>query len=250
MAKTVINNFQDVALASNWQLPAPIGKTIHIWQADFSKWQPHLSMLVMNLSQEERQCLQRFRDPVLANRYIIGRGLLRVFLERYQGIAAARIQIITNAYGKPKLWANSDASLRFNLAHTEDMVLYGFSNCYSIGIDVEQVDPSFVSQFEAQRILTNIEWTLWKSLSDKDRISAFFQTWVRKEAALKALGVGFSIEPDTFSVGFAPNPTITDLQGTSVCVCDLSLNAGVKAAVALTNSEMPHIHCFIANAHL
>jgi 4'-phosphopantetheinyl transferase len=246
--ETAAQYWKPITLNSDRIPPAPIRDSIHIWQARFSEWQSADGTLAGYLSRGEQQHLQRFRDPVLATHYVISHGLLRALLEKYLGIAATEIQITTNDYGKPELWTGTGARFYFNQAHSEDMVLYGFSSQHSIGVDIEFIDQGFDPQLEARRILSNDEWVLWQSLSKKERISAFYQTWVRKEAALKALGIGLSIEPDTFSVGFDPCPIITHLQEASICLCDLFVKEPAKAAVALANNKMPQIRWFVAKS--
>jgi 4'-phosphopantetheinyl transferase len=190
--------------------------------------------------------MQRFSDPELAVHYAIGRGLLRELLGKYTDASPAGIEISTNAYGKPEPVTVAGRTMYFNLAHTDEIVLYGLTGMCPIGVDVERAEPGPVSCLEARRILSDEEWTSWQELPAEEQDSLFYQIWVRKEAVLKALGVGLSIEPDTFSVGFAPQPAVVRVQAKRLCIRDLSLNASVKAAIALTDGENPQIRCFTA----
>lgn len=227
--------------------PEPIGASIHVWRAQLSEWQAQKDVLAASLSPEEWHRAQWFRDPALASRYVTGRGLLRELLAKYLGAAARSIEIVANAYGKPELSARAEATLRFNLAHAGDVALYAFANGQSIGVDVESVEPTTPSALEARRILSNSEWKHWQHLSDQERIPVFYQTWVRKEAVLKALGVGLAIEPDTFSVGLTLHPAVARLQGTSVHIRDLRMQAPIKAAIASTSGEMPDVRYYFAS---
>jgi len=207
--------------------------TIHIWLAYFSDWQGQKPALLENLSEEERRRAGRFRKEALATRYILGRGLLRVLLATYTGIPAPQIDIKTNAYSKPML---SKKLLTFNLAHNDRLVMYAFAKQHPVGIDVEAESP--IQQSEARRILTDAEWAHWQTLSKADRQHAFFRTWVRKEAVLKALGVGLSIEPDTFSVANASQlKQAVRVMGTTLTIVDLPLNAPLYGAVATNDME-------------
>jgi 4'-phosphopantetheinyl transferase len=243
--------------ACSWQAVEPgsdqreqvwSGAAVHIWRAFFPAWMPQAARLAQSLSRQERERMQRFRDPEMSARYAIGRGLLRELLGKYTSAAPTGVEISTNVYGKPELVTAAGTTLYFNLAHTDDIVLYGLSGMCSIGIDVESIEPGPVSSLEARRILSHDEWASWQKLPDKDQNSLFYQTWVRKEAVLKALGMGLSIEPDTFSVGFAPQPSVIRVQATTLCIRDLFIKASVKAAVALTDGIMPQIFCFTATA--
>ncbi len=225
--------------------PEPIGASLHVWQTCFSEWQAWEPVLGAALSQEEWQRAQRFRDPLLASRYVIGRGLLRQLLAKYVDTPPKEFKFVTNGYGKPAL---PDGLFQFNLAHSGDVALYAFVSHYHLGVDVEVVDPISISSLEARRILSDSEWSLWQHLSDEERVSVFYQTWVRKEAVLKALGVGLSIEPDTFAVGFGAHPTITALQGMPLCVNDLPMEIPIKAAIALIGTEMPDVCCYATSS--
>lgn len=228
-----------------WELAWP-DRTVHVWRATFHDWQLQATRLTSNLSEEERRRMRRFRDPDLAARYAIGRGLLRELLGKYAGASPASLEISTNAYGKPEPVAAAGAIFHFNLAHTDEIVLYGFTGLRPIGVDVEGVAPGPPDPLEARRILSDEEWTVWETIPDDERNALFSQTWVRKEAVLKALGVGLSIEPDTFAVGFAPQVEVVRVRKIEVCLCDLLLNTSVKAAIALTDEKMPQISCFTA----
>jgi 4'-phosphopantetheinyl transferase len=250
-------NEDGVGSVYSWQLVEPesnqreqtcSGASVHIWQAFFSSWRSQATRLTQSLSGQERERMQRFRDPEMAARYAIGHGLLRELLGKYTGAAPAAIEISTNAYGKPELVTTAETTMYFNLAHTDEIVLYGFTGMYPIGVDVESIESGPVSFLEARRILSTDEWASWQELPDEERNSLFYQTWVRKESVLKALGTGLSIEPDTFSVGFAPQPPIIHVQATTLCIRDLFIKASVKASVALTDGKMPRICCFTATA--
>lgn len=226
--------------------PGGPGAAVHLWQASFSAWEVESTRLAQHLNHEERERMRRFRDPGLAARYLIGRGLLRELLGKYMGAAPAEVQIAVNDHGKPELPGSGGRPLHFNLAHTDGIALYGFTGLCPIGVDVEGIAPGRPDPLEARRILSDEEWAAWQALPEGEQSLLFCQTWTRKEAILKALGVGLSIEPDTFAVGFAPRPLIVRLEATRLCVRDLSVNESVKAALALTEVSRPQVFCFTA----
>lgn len=81
----------------------------------------------------------------------------------------------------------------FNLAYTGGTVVCAASTVFNIGIDVEayrEIDVfSLKSRFSAN------EWRIIESADLPSRCAIDF--WVRKEAVLKACGLGLSIAPET-----------------------------------------------------
>jgi 4'-phosphopantetheinyl transferase len=222
------------------------GAEVHLWRVSFSDWRSQADRLSLSLCDWERERMLRFRDLELAARYAIGHGVLRELLGKYLEAAPAGIEIKTNAQGKPELAAVGETPLYFNMAHSEDVILFGFTGSCPLGVDVEAIRPGPVSTLEVRRILYAEEWDAWQTLQAEDQVPVFYQTWARKEAVLKALGVGLSIEPDTFSVGLAKQPQVVHVQGKNIHLRDLAVKASVKAAIALTEGEMPRQRCFIA----
>lgn len=73
----------------------------------------------------------------------------------------------------------------FNISHSGDIVIFCFSQ-EEVGVDIEKKIPLDFSQFTSQFSLKEEDYIL-KSANVLDR---FYEIWVRKEAVLKAEGVG------------------------------------------------------------
>lgn len=83
----------------------------------------------------------------------------------------------------------------FNISHSGEFVMLCHSN-HQIGIDIERVQylQDFLSLSEYFKLEEK------KFVMDSlDPASAFYEIWVKKEACLKALGVGLSIKLNSFS---------------------------------------------------
>lgn len=219
----------------------PLGDAVHVWQARLADWEPQAARLAAWLSPDEQARMSRFREPALAARYGIGRGLLRGLLAGYLGAAPADLVFAVNEYGKPALLNAPADSLHFNVSHTDVLLMLALSGRGPVGVDVEQVHTAPVSIQEIRRVLSADEQAQWLSLPGLDLAASFYRVWVRKEAVLKAMGVGLAIEPDTFSVGMGSFPTITQLRGVPLRVHDLEMAGPIKAALAVIGLEMPDI---------
>ena len=83
----------------------------------------------------------------------------------------------------------------------------------SIGIDIERVDPDRDWQAIADRRFSPAERRELRLHADeKTRCLAFFRTWVRKEAFVKALGSGISTNFQRFDVATGTVPGLNGLR--------------------------------------
>jgi 4'-phosphopantetheinyl transferase len=171
---------------------------VHLWQADLGGEAAQVQRYAQWLSLDEQERAQRFRFEQHRRRFICARGILRSLLSQYLNhhspenpISAAAIQLSYDAHGKPQLASLSDIlPLHFNLSHSGDLALYGFSLHVPLGIDVEFLrSVSDVAQL-AHRFFTPNECDAIDHSPPEQQQALFFQTWTRKEAILKATGIG------------------------------------------------------------
>jgi 4'-phosphopantetheinyl transferase len=139
-------------------------------------------------------------------RFIVGRGLLRTLLGRYLRLAPAALRFAYTPLGKPFLIADdAPEPLCFNLSHSNELALFAFSRNRAVGVDIEHVRP--VDDYEqiAARFFAPAECAQLRTLPDGQRARAFFSCWTRKEAYIKAHGVGLSLPLERFTVSIAPD---------------------------------------------
>lgn len=116
-----------------------------------------------------------------------------------------RITFRYGTKGKPELVDLSDnKTVRFNMAHSEDLALYAFSFDQEVGVDVEYMRDMNEMEQLAGLIFSTEEIVIFRSLSEDKKKEAFYNGWTRKEAFVKALGDGLSMPLDTFDVSFIP----------------------------------------------
>jgi 4'-phosphopantetheinyl transferase len=108
-----------------------------------------------------------------------------------------------NPQGKPSLTGVTDP-LRFNVSHSHGIALYGVTRGREIGIDVEQVRGEVAVDQLADRFFSTQEVAALRALPAAERREAFFRIWARKEAYLKATGLGLSLALDCFDVSLTP----------------------------------------------
>jgi 4'-phosphopantetheinyl transferase len=158
----------------------------------------------MLLSQDEAARADRYIFDAHRARFTAGRGILREVLSRYTGVSPESLSFVYGAQGKPEVVQADAPPLRFNVAHSEDVLLIGVTRGRIIGVDVEQVRPIHDLVLVAGRFFSARESETLNALPIGQQTSAFFNAWTRKEAILKAYGDGISEVLNTVEVSLLP----------------------------------------------
>ncbi len=153
--------------------------------AQLSAWQ----------SPDERARQNRFQQHEDRQRFLIARGLLRVLAARHLGIPPAAVAFAYGPFGKPHLAEkNSRTPWHFNVSHSGDLVVLAVSHTHEIGVDVERVRAGDDWDDVARTIFDSTQHAQWSRLPQPERTDTFLRAWTRREAALKALGLGLAAE--------------------------------------------------------
>jgi 4'-phosphopantetheinyl transferase len=178
---------------------------VHVWLVSLNQPMATVTRFRQHLSPDELARAERFRFEIDRRRFIVARGYLRTILAGYLGIAPATIQFTYGDYGKPGLATSTapSAQLKFNLAHSGELAVYAFTLIGEVGVDLERIRPDFDGDEVARRFFSPQEVAKLDQFSVADRQQAFFHCWTRKEAFIKAKGLGLSIALDQFDVTLA-----------------------------------------------
>jgi 4'-phosphopantetheinyl transferase len=183
---------------------------------------------------EERARVARFRRAEDRRRYLIGRGLVRGQLGQTLGVAPNEVQLRFGDQGKPFVSGGPS----FNLSHSGDFVLVGITEHGRFGLDIEQHSTRPDIAALMRRCFSDWEIERVSKLDAAECRNAFFRIWARKEALLKALGGGLSIELKSVSIDHAPmtENALRDLTLPDEDVHEwtvLPLEVGTRAAAAV-----------------
>ncbi|HLO30242.1 MAG TPA: 4'-phosphopantetheinyl transferase superfamily protein [Anaerolineales bacterium] len=184
--------------------PDPLDLQFHqvdIWRARLDLPVDRLDQLAATLSKDEAQRAARFHFPADRDRFIAAHGCLRAVLARYLLCEPDQLIFLTNSYGKPEL---DDHKLEFNLSHSGDLALVAITQDRKVGIDLERIRGGISSQVIARQYFSKSEFAELQALPLEQREAAFFCCWTRKEAYIKAQGLGLSLPLESFDVSLAP----------------------------------------------
>jgi 4'-phosphopantetheinyl transferase len=162
------------------------------------------------------------------------RALLRAAAAGVLGIAPAAVRVTRSCpdcsrrHGKPQL---PGTSLHVSATYTADRVAVAITALGPVGIDLERLDGADFDGFDGVA-LTEAEARAVNDLPALQRGPARARAWARKEAVLKASGVGLRLDP----------------RAVPAVAIDLDLGPGYAAALHVATGALPHVQIIDADA--
>lgn len=190
----------------NWPEPTRLPELrhtdVHVWAASLEGEAATWAKL---LSPTEQERAAAFHFELHRRRFSVGRGLLRLILSRYLNAQPEEVDFTCGSHGKPELCASFAANeLRFNLAHSEDLVIVAVTRLGAVGVDLERIAPLKDMDDLVARFFSARENERFQKLPPDQKSPAFFNLWTRKEAWLKATGEGIAHSLNLVEVSFLP----------------------------------------------
>ena len=164
----------------------PAADEVHLWYTTLDSLRPRRAELSDLLDPVEQERAQRFRFDADRERFILGHGLLRSLLGKYLDRDGSLVRMARGPFGKPYL---EGKVLRFSFSDTKDAILVAFAHGQEIGADIETMHRSVDHDAVSGHYFTPTEI---RAIQDAgvDAKRRFLEFWTRKEAVLKASGVG------------------------------------------------------------
>ena len=172
---------------------------VHLWAVCLDARDS--SDLLSFLPETELERANRFAFAYDRWRFIQSHAFLRRVLSRYVGIRPLEIEFSYGAHGKPSIADHLRHSrIEFNMSHCEGVALVAVTSQLAVGADVETVHPIPDYLTIARRFFAQKEYVTLAALPEVERCQAFFRCWTRKEAVIKAVGLGLSMPLHSFEV--------------------------------------------------
>jgi 4'-phosphopantetheinyl transferase len=178
---------------------------VHVWLAKLDQPPETLRALHNLLSPDEIERAERFHFRKHRAHFTVARGVLRRILGGYLRVEPSQLRFAYSTHGKPALAGIKEhRTLRFNLSHSHQLALYGFTLRREIGLDLEYRREDFACERIAEQFFSQREVEALRALPAPLRTEGFFNCWTRKEAYVKAVGLGLSLPLDQFDVSLSP----------------------------------------------
>lgn len=146
--------------------------------------------LIEILSPLEYQKVKSFRRKEDQQQSLISKAILKLLLGRYTSQPAESIQLNYGINGKPYIVDKSD--IRFNLSHTGNALLIGFTKGVEIGVDIEQLNRTVNFSKITSILYSEKEFEYFNLLQDIEKHDSLIKSWSCKEAFMKAKGCGLA----------------------------------------------------------
>ena len=124
---------------------------------------------------------------------------LEFVLSLYLGADPAHLVLDRPPGGKPRL--REESTFDASLSRGGDTCLVAIARDLKIGVDVEPLRNGIETWSLVEQALTPREYARWTALPRERQASAFLSAWTRKEALLKAAGVGLNVDPRHVELG-------------------------------------------------
>ena len=216
---------------------------IHVWVVDLDQCNLSCVEAIKELPEAEAKKAGRFHSKIHRDRYVKGRFMLRSVLGMYLGSDFYDQEFYISRYGKPALQDSyKDNSIHFNISNSENICVCAFGQYSEIGIDIEKIhDLPDMDRIIARFFSEEEKHFLGLPLSDRKQ--TFFKYWARKEALLKAMGVGMSYPLDKIDIAGNENSPqlVIKIEGSDISnqwtILDMDIFTGFASALALQDEH-------------
>jgi len=218
-------------------VPHELGADLQIWQLDLDAYAATAQLDELSAHEHARAARMAFGQD--AQRYLACRHALRRILADALECSVQSVKIEIDELDKPRL--ADHVTLQFNVSHSAQVGLIALSRDTPIGVDIEVVRSIIDTDTLARSHFTDDELAEWLRMAKPERDRSFLTCWTRKEACLKALGVGLSAPPSAVNAGCSPRVRVVSVSlGERRCaltVYPLVVPCGTVAAVAIAEPE-------------
>jgi len=183
---------------------------VHLWHAFTPQQDEALNSRQLGLlTPEERTRMARFHFERDRHRYLITRALVRTVLSRYAPVEPGAWTFEPGPHGRPYVTNPHPLAqqLRFNLSHTDGLVVLAVTTGREVGVDTESMARNAPLEV-ADRFFSKREAEALRALPASAQAHRFWELWTFKESYIKARGMGLSLPLSKFSFQLDQAPQV------------------------------------------
>jgi 4'-phosphopantetheinyl transferase len=240
---------------ANWcavsEVPILGQSEIHVWRINLVQDVEMEDWLKGCLSAEESERSARFHFVQDQRRFVVRRAVLRHLLAGYMNVNPKIVRLLPAPHGKPVVHGQDGSTgLRFSCSHSANLGLVAIARGRELGVDLERHRPLADAEELTNAFFSPFEIAELAGMSQALKKKSFFDCWTRKEAFVKAIGMGLSFPLNRFAVSLAPDrpAALLSVEGYPNAVdrwTMLSLNVDADYSAALVfEGKSAGLQCF------
>jgi 4'-phosphopantetheinyl transferase len=163
--------------------------SVHVWHFTSEVMKAAADKWIDTLTDEEVGRAHRFYRNVDGLKFAGTRIILRQLLGRYLKTGPKSVRLRVSALGKPLVDPGSRESINFSVSRSGDVAIMAFTRTKLVGVDIELIDESILP-LECTKKAGGFFGLSPAGVNYATIGTKFYDEWTRKEAYLKALGIG------------------------------------------------------------
>ena len=154
-----------------------------------------------SLDQDELDRWHRYRHPRPRRQFVLCRAVLRGILCERLRCANEDLRFVALEHGKPGAFVGDEpVRASFNVSHGGNHGLVAVAPRGRIGVDIEERHARHDPDGHIRKVFAPREQEALAVARGAHKTRMFFRLWTLKEAVIKALGTGFSLDTSTFEI--------------------------------------------------
>ena len=175
-----------------------------VFHVDLSRHATREAEAMEWLDETERTRQRRFVHPRPSREFTLCRAALRSLLCRELKCSNDDLSFETSRYGKPFARVIGVAApVAFNVSHSGRHGLIALAPKGRVGVDVEERSPNRNLDVCIRLLFAPNEQAEFENVHGQGKVDQFYRIWTLKEALIKAVGAGLSIDTAKFEVPLA-----------------------------------------------
>ena len=207
----------------------PPPRTIAVALISVHDWRPWLGDALRMLSASETERVQRRCIAADRDELALAYALHRLLLGKVLGRDPTDVPLYRDERGCPRL---AGGIAYTSLSHADGLIALAVTTSGPVGVDIEPAARAVVMAEIASCVCHHSEAAELATLREPARGAALLAIWVRKEAVLKAVGVGLAVPMDTFAAPVHHSLVLPALGADAIQIRMLSTGDRCVAAVA------------------